>query len=202
MGDAGLTGLGAESGSDRVLDAIEKRSRVSRTLDAVDRCREADIRASFGFIFGLPDEEEEDMLQTIDLIRNISERYDRADCHTNIFTPYPGSPLWPRSVALGVTPPTRLEEWVDFFPRLTTLPWLKGERHQRLQDIRQYLRFGYPTVRVGEDRGSWRHRLALRVLGPPARWRLQNHRYGAPLEIRGYDAVRRIKPSLQLYDRY
>ena len=63
--------FGAESGSDRVLSSIEKRSKVARTLVAVDRCREADIRASFGFIFGLPDEGEEDMRQTIDLIREI-----------------------------------------------------------------------------------------------------------------------------------
>jgi anaerobic magnesium-protoporphyrin IX monomethyl ester cyclase len=195
---SGLTRVhfGAESGSDRVLASIEKLSRVHRTLEAVERCREADIRASFGFIFGLPDEDEEDMLQTVDLIRDIYRRYERADCHTNIFTPYPGSPLWPRSVELGVSPPASLEEWVAFFPRLTELPWLRGERHQRLQDIRQYLRLGYPNVRVGEDAGSRRHRLALRLLGPSARWRIEHHRYHTPVEVRGYAALQRIKARL------
>lgn len=194
--------FGAESGSDKVLSSIEKRSQVARTLEAVDRCKDAGIRASFGFIFGLPDEEEEDLRLTVDLIRSIYERYARADCHTNIFTPYPGSPLWPRSVALGVTPPTSLEEWIDFFPRLTVLPWLQGRRHRRLQDIRQYLRFGYPNVRVGEDRGSWRHRLALTVLGPSARWRLQNHHYSLAVEIRGYRTAQKLKPDLQIYERF
>ncbi|MEL6342556.1 MAG: radical SAM protein [Myxococcota bacterium] len=194
--------FGAESGSDKVLSSIEKRSQVARTLEAVERCKQADIRASFGFIFGLPDEDEEDLRLTVDLIRQIYQRYDRADCHTNIFTPYPGSPLWPRSVELGVDPPQSLEDWIAFFPRLTVLPWLKGRRHQRLQDIRQYLRFGYPNVRVGEDQGSWRHRLALTVLGPSARWRLQNHRYRLPVEVRGYHAAQKLKPSLQIYDRF
>lgn len=194
--------FGAESGSDRVLDSIEKRSRVERTLLAVERCGEADIRASFGFIFGLPDEQERDMQLTVDLIRQIYTRSDRADCHTNIFTPYPGSPLWPRSVEMGVDPPTSLEEWVHFFPRLTELPWLHGARHQRLQDIRQYLRFGYPNVRVGEDQGSIRHRLALRLLGPTSRWRIRNHRYGLPVEVRGYTTAQRLKPSVQIYDKF
>ncbi|MFT5680431.1 MAG: anaerobic magnesium-protoporphyrin IX monomethyl ester cyclase [Myxococcota bacterium] len=188
--------FGAESGSDKVLESIDKLSRVSRTLEAVERCRDADIRASFGFIFGLPDEDEDDMLQTVDLIRNIYKLYARADCHTNIFTPYPGSPLWPRSVDMGVAPPTSLEEWVAFFPRLTELPWLHGERHQRLQDIRQYLRLGYPNVRVGEDQGSRRHRLALRLLGPSSRWRIENHRYRTPVEVRGYDAFQKLKERL------
>lgn len=194
--------FGAESGSDEVLRAIEKKSDVARTLEAVDRCREAGIRASFGFIFGLPDEQEEDLRMTVDLIREVHARYDRADCYTNIFTPYPGSPLWPRSIALGLDPPKTLEEWIDFYPRLTVLPWLNGAAHRRLQAIRQYLRFGFPQVRVGEHAHTYRHRLALSVLGPSARWRIRRHRYGLPWEVRGYQALQRLKAGLSVYERF
>lgn len=194
--------FGAESGSDDVLKRIQKQSDVDRTLQAVDRCRQADIRASFGFIFALPGETHDDLRATVDLIRRIYERSDRADCHTNIFTPYPGSPLWQPSIDLGVQPPATLEDWIEYFPRTTELPWLAGADHRLLQDIRQYLRLGYPNVRVGEDRGSLRHRLALRMLGPPARWRLRGHRYGLPLEVRGYEAAQRLRPSLRIYDRF
>lgn len=199
---AGLSRVhfGAESGSDRVLRSIEKRSKVQRTLEAVQRCHDADIRASFGFIFGLPDEAEEDRRLTLDLIQEIYGLSDRADCHTNIFTPYPGSPLWPRSVELGVVPPASLEEWEHFFPLLTELPWLQGADHRRLQDIRQYLRLGYPYMRVGEVTASRRHRLALKVLGPPSRWRLRGHRYQLPIEIRGYEFLRTARPRLPRYD--
>src|SRR5690606_9704018 len=61
--------FGAESGSDRVLRSIEKRATVDRTLKALERCSEAAIRASFGFIFGLPEEGESELLETVDLIR-------------------------------------------------------------------------------------------------------------------------------------
>jgi len=193
--------FGAESGSDDVLRSIDKRSSVERTLEAVDRCKAAGIRASFGFIFGLPGETDQDLRATVNLISRIYQRYDRADCHTNIFTPYPGSPLWPTSVELGVQPPQTLEEWIEYFPRVTVLPWLAGAKHRRLQDIRQYLRLGYPNVRVGEDQGSRRHRLALRTLGPSARWRLREHRYDLPLELRAYEAAQKVKPSLAVYER-
>ena len=194
--------FGAESGSDHVLHAIEKKSDVARTLVALDRCKEAGIRASFGFIFGLPDETEEDLRMTLDLIREIHGRYDRADCYTNIFTPYPGSPLWPRSVELGLVPPRTLEEWVDFYPRLTVLPWLNGPRHRRLQALRQYLRFGYPQVRVGEHVHTWRHRVAIHLLGPSSRWRIRRHWYGLPWEVKGYQALQVLKARLVVYDRY
>ncbi len=201
---AGLVRLhfGAESGSDDVLRSIDKRSDVERTLEAVDRCKQAGLRASFGFIFGLPGETPTDLQATVDLIGRIYERYDRADCHTNIFTPYPGSPLWEPSLALGVQPPSSLEDWIAYFPRVTVLPWLQGDDHRRLQDIRQYLRLGYPNVRVGEDRGSRRHRAALRLLGPSARWRLRTHRYGAPVEVRSYEVARKLRPSWKIYERF
>jgi radical SAM superfamily enzyme YgiQ (UPF0313 family) len=201
---AGLTRIhfGAESGSDEVLKAIEKKSDTEATLAAVDRCKEADIRASFGFIFGLPAEQDQDLLQTVDLIRQIYERYDRADCYTNIFTPYPGSPAWQESIDRGLVPPKTFAEWADFYPRLTILPWLNGGKHQRLQAIRQFIRFGYHQVKVGEQQHSWRHRLVLSMLRPSAQYRLKNHRFDFPLEIYSYWGLQRLKKDLLHAERF
>ncbi|MGH7492198.1 MAG: B12-binding domain-containing radical SAM protein [bacterium] len=201
---AGLTRIhfGAESGSDEVLKSIEKKSNTEATLAAVERCQEADIRASFGFIFGLPAEKDEDLLQTVDLIRQIYERYDRADCYTNIFTPYPGSPAWQESIDRGLVPPESFAEWADFYPRLTVLPWLNGGKHQRLQAIRQFIRFGYHQVKVGEQQHSWRHRLVLNMLRPSAQFRLKNHRFDFPLEIYGYWGLQRLKKELLHAERF
>jgi hypothetical protein len=79
------------------------------------------------------------------------ESYDRADCYTSIFTPYPGSPAWQESIDKGLAPPNTLEEWVEFYARLQVLPWLSGRKHDRLQALRQYIRFGYHQVKVGEQ---------------------------------------------------
>lgn len=201
---AGLVRIhfGAESGSDEVLKAIEKKSDTESTLAAVERCKQAAIRASFGFIFGLPAEQESDLLQTVDLIRKIYERYDRADCYTNIFTPYPGSPAWQESIDKGLVPPKSFEEWADFYPRLTVLPWLDGRKHERLQAIRQYLRFGYHQVKVGEQQHSWRHRMVLNMLKPSAQLRIKRHQFNFPFEIYGYWGLQRLKKDLILHERF
>jgi anaerobic magnesium-protoporphyrin IX monomethyl ester cyclase len=201
---AGLARIhfGAESGSDDVLKAIEKKSDTESTLAAVERCKQADIRASFGFIFGLPAEKEDDLLKTVDLIRQIYERYDRADCYTNIFTPYPGSPAWQESIDRGLVPPKKFEDWAEFYPRLTVLPWLNGGKHQRLQAIRQYLRFGYHQVKVGERQHSWKHRLLLHALKPSAQYRLKKHRFNFPVEVYGYWGLQRLKKDVLHAERF
>jgi radical SAM superfamily enzyme YgiQ (UPF0313 family) len=201
---AGLVRIhfGAESGSDDVLKAIDKKSDIESTLAAVERCKQADIRASFGFIFGLPAEKEDDLLKTVDLIRQIYERYDRADCYTNIFTPYPGSPAWQESIDRGLAPPKKFEDWAEFYPRLTVLPWLNGGKHQRLQAVRQYLRFGYHQVKVGERQHSWKHRLLLHALKPSAQYRLKKHRFDFPVEVYGYWGLQRLKKDVLHAERF
>ncbi len=185
--------FGAESGSDDVLVAIEKKASAEDTLRAVDRCKSAGIRASFGFIFGLPSETEADLRESLDMIDRIYARYDRADCYTNIFTPYPGSPLWDEVVGKGFEAPRSFEEWIGFFPQLTVLPWLDGEQHTRLQNIRQYLRIGYPVVKVAEMPRGRAERLSNAVLRPLARFRVRHHSYAFPAELRTLDALRTIK---------
>ena len=185
--------FGAESGSDDVLESIEKRASVEKTLEAARRCGEAGIRASFGFIFGLPAEGTSDLGATLDLIDQIYSVNPRADCYTNIFTPYPGSPLWPVSVEKGFQPPTRFEDWAEFYPRITRLPWMSEVDHRHLQAIRQYLRFGYHQVNVGEKPPSRRHRLVLNLFGPFSRYRIRAKKFGFPWEVYGYWALQHLK---------
>jgi anaerobic magnesium-protoporphyrin IX monomethyl ester cyclase len=194
--------FGAESGSDAVLKSIEKKSDIKSTLAAVERCKAAGIRASFGFIFGLPAETESDLLQTLELIGRIYQSYDRADCYTNIFTPYPGSPAWRESIDKGLVPPHTFEEWAEFYPRLQVLPWLNGRKHEQLQAIRQYIRFGYPQVKVGERNHSWKLRLLTSALRPLARYRLKRHQFKYPLEIYGYWGLQRLKRDLLHTERF
>jgi radical SAM superfamily enzyme YgiQ (UPF0313 family) len=201
---AGLVRIhfGAESGSDEVLRSIEKKANIEKTISALQRCKEADIRASFGFIFGLPAEQDEDLKQTLDLIDKIYTTYEKADCYTNIFTPYPGSPLWPTSIEMGLDPPKSFEAWSQFYPRITRLPWLNEAQHRRLQAIRHYLRFGYHQVQVGEKAFSWKHSLLLNLLKPSARFRIKFKKFSLPLEVYGYWGLQRLKLGLNLYERF
>ncbi|RMF66626.1 MAG: radical SAM protein [Calditrichaeota bacterium] len=201
---AGLVRIhfGAESGSDEVLRSIEKKANIEKTMQALERCKQAGIRASFGFIFGLPAEKEKDLFQTLDLIDRIYRSYDKADCYTNIFTPYPGSPLWPVALEKGFVAPERFEDWSHFYPRITELPWIGKRKQRQLQAIRQYLRFGYHQVKVGERHHSWRHSLLLKLLRSPSRYRIRTKNFALPLEIYGYQALQKVKGGFHLYERF
>ena len=85
-------------------------------------------------IFGYPGEGGKERRESIRLIMNICRKYPGAEFWTNIFTPYPGSPVMERAFELGIQVPQTLEGWSDFFPRYTVLPWLKGQEAPRGAD--------------------------------------------------------------------
>lgn len=183
---AGLTQIchGAESASPKVLKLMNKDFQELETIHrAAQKCLEADIRPSFNIIFGFPGEGEAERRETVEFITDVCRRYPGAEFWTNIFTPYPGSPVLETAVEAGVELPRSLEGWADFFPRYTQLPWLSGRDHRRVQTMRDYLRLGFDRKPIAADRrGSWRRGLhrAIRV---PAQWRLDHDVYALPVEI-------------------
>jgi hypothetical protein len=88
--------------------------------------------------------------------------------------------------------PKTLEEWTDFFPRYTVLPWLKGRKHKRLQTMREYLRMAFERTPVSLHRRDRLTRAAHRMLAAPARWRLKHDVYGMPVEIWLNRAARKV----------
>jgi anaerobic magnesium-protoporphyrin IX monomethyl ester cyclase len=82
--------LGVESGSQRVLDAMEKGSRVEQVRAATRALKEHGIRSCWFIQLGYLGEEWADILLTRDLIR--SERPD--DIGVSVSYPLPGTPFY------------------------------------------------------------------------------------------------------------
>ena len=61
--------MGVESGSQKVLDAMDKGLRVCEVVDARCRLKQAEIRACFFLQFGYPGETWDEIQQTIALVR-------------------------------------------------------------------------------------------------------------------------------------
>ena len=151
--------------------------------ESAERCLQADIRPSFNIIFGYPGEGRTERRQTVDFMMDVCRRYPGAEFWTNIFTPYPGSPIMRARRELGIEVPDSLEGWADFFPRYTVLPWLKGQEHQRLQVMRDYLRIAFDRVPIAADTRDRFTRTLQRSISYPARWRLDHDAYGYPVEL-------------------
>ena len=82
--------LPVQSGSDRILKAMNRRHTASRYLDLVGRLREArpDLALSSDFIVGFPCESEADFEATLDLIRAVGF----ASTFSFKYSPRPGTP--------------------------------------------------------------------------------------------------------------
>jgi radical SAM superfamily enzyme YgiQ (UPF0313 family) len=175
---------GAESGSPKVLELMNKTFQKPETISAAaDKCLQAGIRPSFNVIFGYPGEGESERRQTIDLIMDVSRRYPGAEFWTNIFTPYPGAPIAEHAEELGIHLPDSFEGWAGFFPKNTVLPWLHGRQHRRVQMMREYLRVAFSRVTIAADGRRKPLRFVQRAIRLPARWRLDHDFYAFPFEI-------------------
>ena len=192
---AGLTQVaqGAESGSQKVLNLMNKDfQKIDTIYTAAEKLSAAGIRPSFNMIFGFPGEGEKERRESVALVMDVCRRYPGAEFWTNIFTPYPGAPIMQRAFELGIDVPKTLEGWVDFFPRYTVLPWLKGRKHSDVQKMREYLRVAFNRVPIGVQRKNSLQRLVHGMIEIPARWRLDHHIYGFPVELWLKDLANRL----------
>jgi anaerobic magnesium-protoporphyrin IX monomethyl ester cyclase len=187
--------FGLESGSVKVMRSVNKRLDLETAYRTAARFRRVGIRPSFNLIFGLPAEEAEDLRDTMEVVDRIGRANPDADFFTNIFSPYPGSPIWPLAVARGVREPQSLEEWAEFYPKVQVLPWLQGAKHARIQRLRDYIRLGYTAGQIVVERGGGLRGLARRALRAAARWRLRAQRVRFPLEIWAVRAYRFLRPA-------
>jgi anaerobic magnesium-protoporphyrin IX monomethyl ester cyclase len=84
--------LGAESGSQKILDAMEKGTTVEQVREAARGLREAGIRSAFFLQFGYPGETWEDIEATLQLVRDC----DPDDIGMSVSYPLPGTPFYER----------------------------------------------------------------------------------------------------------
>ncbi len=183
---AGLTQVaqGADAGSERVMKLMNKTfQKIETVYAAADKLTQAGIRPSFNMIFGYPGETEADRRESVRMVMNICRRYPGAEFWTNIFTPYPGAPVMERAFELGIDVPKTLEGWVDFFPRYTVLPWLKGKKHERVQTMREYMRVAFNRKPIGVSKKHPLVSFVHEAISYPARWRLDNDFYSMPIEL-------------------
>lgn len=116
--------LPVQSGSDRILQAMNRRHKRDDYFRIVDLLREArpDIALSGDFIVGFPGEDERDFADTLDLVR----RVNYAQAYSFKFSPRPGTPAAAISFA-------KVDEQVKA-ERLATLQALLGEQQRAFND--------------------------------------------------------------------
>lgn len=87
------THIGVESGSQKVLNLMNKKANVDALGNTIALIKKAGIRAKSYIMYGFPGETEEDRQMTLDFLR----RYKPDLVSISHYTPMPGSKMWSRS---------------------------------------------------------------------------------------------------------
>jgi len=90
--------FGIESGSDEILKRIDKRMTKEMIRQKTAMVHAAGIPWLGFFILGYPGECREDMLKTLDFMKELSPNW----AEINIFNPLPGTPIWNELEASGL----------------------------------------------------------------------------------------------------
>ncbi|HOK87715.1 MAG TPA: TIGR04013 family B12-binding domain/radical SAM domain-containing protein [Fervidobacterium sp.] len=85
--------IGAQSGSNRILNMIQRGHTVEKVEEALEILANNGFYAKVDFIFGFPFETREDVEETFKFIEKIVEKYN-AKIHAHTFMPLPGTPLF------------------------------------------------------------------------------------------------------------
>ena len=116
--------IGAESGSQTILDYINKKAAVEDILLFVKRCQEHQIIPVLSFMCGFPKSPIDDLKDTV-LFINEAKRINRSTkIKLFFFTPYPGSSLYQEALQSGFQPPRSLEDWSRYTLNIRNMPYL------------------------------------------------------------------------------
>jgi len=136
--------VGAESGSDEVLEMVSKGVDRQTTLDCALAVKRAGLHISFGFIFGFPGETEADREDNFSLMEAVTDIQGSFDCIVHFYAPAPGTPLVAAAVAHGAAEPATLREWIPWNTVRGVTPWIDAAYLDR---VKQRVDCYYPSAR-------------------------------------------------------
>ncbi len=177
--DSGCIGLsvGAESGSDRILNSVyHKGITIQDTIFMAEQCNKHRIQLGTTWICGIPNENEEEMQQTRDLLKKVVKICPNCTVSgPQIFRPYPNCELYFEAVKLGYKEPQSLREWAnksaEQFISEEELPWLKNPKKLKAIEFYYINAFRYST--------SWAHKILINL----SKFRINHDFYSFRFEI-------------------
>lgn len=181
--------LGAESGSEKVLDIMGKggTQRPKDSIDLAKMMKGYGIIPEFSFVLGNPIDPDDDIRETIELIKKIKKVNPKSEIilYTYSPVPYPGTELYDLAVEKGFRYPQRLEDWVSDFwinfdlRKNPMTPWLKSHHIDKIRNFEYVLNAYYPT-QTYLPLTEFQKKI-LRFLGS---WRYKYSFYNFPMELR------------------
>lgn len=188
--------FGAESGSDEVLEKMNKKLTTAQTREVAARTREHGIIPEFSFVLGGPDDPAGEIDNTLAFIRELKSINPDMELITYFYTPTPQR----RGTYGDVDPlagtPLDLEDWTrpEWVKWMThedpDVPWMTRPLKAKVQDFELVLKSRFPSLHDHRTR-NWGKALG-RLLAAP-RWRAG--RYSNPRILRTVRRWARVEPD-------
>jgi radical SAM superfamily enzyme YgiQ (UPF0313 family) len=118
--------IGAESGSQRMLDLMNKDCTVGDIIEVNNKmAHHPEIKTAYNWVVGLPGETLDDLRKTQELIIKLVEDNPSAIIFIpNKYRPLPGTELYELALKYGYRKPDSLKDWINIeVERDYSLPW-------------------------------------------------------------------------------
>ena len=163
--------IGVESGSQAMMDRIQKDIKLEQVFFAAERCRKYDVAVNFPFIVGFPGESDASVQATIEVAKRLRAMSPKFQTPIFYFKPYPGTALTHEAVKDGFLLPSSLEAWSEFDFVGSIGPWVSPQKYRLIEAFKFY------QEKAWDDGAAWQ-----RPLRRIAHWRLRNDIYSLPIE--------------------
>lgn len=176
--------FGAESGSNWVLEEMNKQLRAEQTLELASRIRDFGIIPEFSFVVGNPRDPERDTHECLHFIRRIKKLNPEAEIILQHYTPVPQREGMYGGVEMQFpsTPEEwATERWLNFTLRKDpSSPWLRPALKRLIDNFELIVAARWPTVQdirlpawgrqLLKALSAWRYRLKIYTLPFEIEW--------------------------------
>lgn len=125
--------IGAESGDDDVMDMIDKKADVEDNYTFVKVLNKHNITPLFSTMISFPSNSDKDIDLTLNMIRKAKLIDKKLRTRIFFYTPYPGTELYKKAIAMGFKQPEKLAGWTTHTLRKFHAPWWKKDYRWKLE---------------------------------------------------------------------
>jgi len=136
--------VGAESGSQKILDFLNKGIKVDDIINFSRLCKKYDIPIRFFFMFGFPGETNKDLKDTFRLIKKVYPLHKGNMLAFSFFTPFPKMLLYHELInKYGFKPPESLEGWSKHDIQTSKTIWADRRYKEKVNQFMFYLKLAF-----------------------------------------------------------
>jgi len=197
MSNCDSVAFGAESGNQDILNFLKKDITIENITDAAKNTKKYNLGARFQWIMGLPTQNRNKAIETLDLINEINS-INPLSAHTiEMFVPYPGSEIYDYVISSGWNPPTKLEDWSFFRSQMNNINKKDHWFYKTITYSNFYANYKKISNLVAGTKLDLLRKMIITLIGFISKWRWKKKFFYIPIEYILLDSLIKIYIKLK-----